>query len=138
VASCGGKSDDSIWVSTVISGQNCGDDGRSAKRVINTKLVSGNTPETCYEPGFFHEFYITRYLQAERIVPLETQCGIVQTVPVTGVSPFFPDRAYHFKVSGDQGRALVDSGKFTTQAYYDETEVFFELSCDTFGLVQRP
>jgi len=127
-----------MWVSTVISGQVCGDDGRSAKRVINTKIVPGNTPETCYEPGFFHEFDITRYLQAERIVPSETQCGIVETGPLTGANPFFPDRAYHFKVSGDQGRAMVESGRFTTKAYYDETEVFFEVRCDIFGLVQRP
>lgn len=138
VAACGGDSEQPIWVSTTIASQNCGDDGRSARRVLNSKLVSSGTPESCYVPSFFNERDIVNYLRDQEIVPMETQCGVIQVGPPIGASPFGPHRAYHFKVTSLQGRAMVESGRFTTKTFYDETEYFFELSCDVFGLVPKP
>lgn len=138
IAACGGDSDDSVWVTATIVGMGCGDDTIRVSRILNTKTAAPGARATCYFAPFFGEAAITNYLNSEGIVPEQIQCGVIQTGPLEGASPFLPDRAYHFKVTGAQGRAMVDSGKFTTKEFYDQTEYFFELRCDIFGLVPSP
>lgn len=135
---CADPTPESMWVSAIITGESCAQTGRDAKRIIGTKNITPESRYTCYEAAFIGESELTDYLRLSSISPLETQCGIIRTGPPQGITPFLPDRAYHFKVTVEQAQAMIDSGGFTSKEYYDQTEIFFELPCHTFGLIPKP
>jgi hypothetical protein len=134
--SCSTDGSDEAWVSVIISGRNCGEFGKDALRAVGSK--TNFTIESCNKQPYFFEFELRDDLIAQGIVPAETTCGLVQDSPVFGISPFLPNRAYHFRVTSLQAEKMLASGKFMPKETYDATEMFAAIPCERYGVIPKP